>query len=189
MTVSAQVEMAGVKDTIRALGSIDKELVKEFKAKAAEIAAPAIRAAQAEYRRVPLSGMERKWQGGRIFPFNVGKAQKGVRFRLDYRRNAIGVLNIEQRDAGAVSFVAAGLSGGFLGRLAPVIDLCPQLLDLLLAVSLIEPPLCVDVERFEHDDRRLPSQSCCDLVRFEEVASLLDHRHDALALTTKAQAP
>ncbi len=117
MTVSAQVEMAGVKDTIRALGSIDKELVKEFKAKAAEIAAPAIRAAQAEYRRVPLSGMERKWQGGRIFPFNVGKAQKGVRFRLDYRRNAIGVLNIEQRDAGAAVFETAGrASDNGLGR-------------------------------------------------------------------------
>lgn len=108
MTVSAQVDMVGVKDTIRALGSIDRELVKEFKAQAAEIAAPAIRAAQAEYRRVPLSGMERKWQGGRIFPFNVGKAQKGVRFRLDYRRNAIGVLNIEQRDAGAAVFETAG---------------------------------------------------------------------------------
>lgn len=108
MTVSAQVDMVGVKDTIRALGSIDRELVKEFKARAAEIASPAIRAAQAEYRRVPLSGMERKWQGGRIFPFNVGKAQKGVRFRLDYRRNAIGILNIEQRDAGAAVFETAG---------------------------------------------------------------------------------
>lgn len=108
MTVSAQVDMVGVKDTIRALGSIDRELVKEFKAQAAEIAAPAIRAAQAEYRRVPLSGMERKWQGGRVFPFNVGKAQKGVRFRLDYRRNAIGILNIEQRDAGAAVFETAG---------------------------------------------------------------------------------
>ena len=108
MTVSAQVDMVGVKDTIRALGSIDRELVKEFKARAAEIAAPAIRAAQAEYRRVPLSGMERKWQGGRVFPFNVGKAQKGVRFRLDYRRNAIGILNIEQRDAGAAVFETAG---------------------------------------------------------------------------------
>jgi len=108
VTVSAQVDMVGVKDTIRALGSIDRELVKEFKAQAAEIAAPAIRAAQAEYRRVPLSGMEQKWQGGRIFPFNVGKAQKGVRFRLDYRRNAIGILNIEQRDAGAAVFETAG---------------------------------------------------------------------------------
>jgi len=108
VTVSAQVDMVGVKDTIRALGSIDRELVKEFKAQAAEIAAPAIRAAQAEYRRVPLSGMERKWQGGRIFPFNVGKAQKGIRFRLDYRRNAIGILNIEQRDAGAAVFETAG---------------------------------------------------------------------------------
>jgi len=108
VTVSAQVDMVGVKDTIRALGSIDRELVKEFKAQAAEIAAPAIRAAQAEYRRVPLSGMERKWQGGRIFPFNVGKAQKGVRFRLDYRRNAIGIQNIEHRDAGAAVFETAG---------------------------------------------------------------------------------
>lgn len=108
MAVSAQVDMVGVKDTIRHLGSIDKELVKEFKAKASEIAAPAIRAVQAEYRQVPLSGMERKWQGGRVFPFNVARAQKGVRFRLDYRKKAIGILNIEQRDAGAAVFETAG---------------------------------------------------------------------------------
>lgn len=108
MPVSAQVDMVGVKDAMRQLGQIDRELVKEFKAQAAEIAAPAIRAVQAEYRQVPLSGMERKWKDGRIFPFNVARAQKGVRFRLDYRRKAIGILNIEQRDAGAAVFETAG---------------------------------------------------------------------------------
>lgn len=108
MTVSAQVEMAGVKDAIRTLASIDKELAKEFKARASEIAQPAIRAVQAEYRQLPLSGMERNWGGRKMFPFNVARAQKGVRFRLDYRRNAIGIINIEQKDAGAAIFETAG---------------------------------------------------------------------------------
>lgn len=110
MPVSAQVDMTGVKDTIRHLASVDKELVKEFKAQAAEIAQPAIRAAQESYRQVPLSGMARNWdaKGRSIPPFSVARAQKGVRFKLDYRRNAIGVLLIEQRDATTAIFETAG---------------------------------------------------------------------------------
>jgi hypothetical protein len=60
---------------------------------------------------VPLSGMARKWStqnGRRLFPFDVNRAQRGVRLRVDTRRNAIGILNIEQRDPAAAIFEAAG---------------------------------------------------------------------------------
>lgn len=111
---SAQLEMTDVKRVIKELGTIDKELQKEFRAQAAEIAKPAIRAVQDAYRQVPLSGMAAKWtdRGRQVFPFNVARAQKGVRFRLDYRRNAIGVMNIEQRDAAAAIFETAGRATG-----------------------------------------------------------------------------
>jgi len=107
---AAQIDMVDVKRVVRQLGTIDKELQKEFRAQAAEIAKPAIEAVQRAYTRVPLSGMEYQWsdRGRKVFPFNVSRAQKGVRFRLDYRRNAIGVMNIEQRDAAAAIFETAG---------------------------------------------------------------------------------
>ena len=111
---SAQLEMTDVKRVVRELGTIDKELQKEFRAQAAEIAKPAIRAVQDAYRQVPLSGMAEKWsdRGRRIFPFDVGRAQRGVRFRLDYRRNANGEMNIEQRDPAAAVIETAGRATG-----------------------------------------------------------------------------
>ena len=54
---SAQLEMTDVKRVIKELGTIDKELQKEFRAQAAEIAKPAVEAVQQAYRQVPLSGL------------------------------------------------------------------------------------------------------------------------------------
>ena len=107
----ASVDMVDVKRVIRELRQIDPELQKEFRRQAAELAKPAINAARDQYGSVPISGMARKWQtanGRRLFPFDPGKARNGVRFRLDTRRNAIGVINIEQRDPAAAIFEAAG---------------------------------------------------------------------------------
>lgn len=113
---SAQLEMTDVKRVIKELGTIDKELQKEFRAQAAEIAKPAIRAVQDAYRQVPLSGMDKPWKekksGRQISGFDVARAQKGVKFRLDYRRNAIGVMNIEQKDQAAAIFETAGRANG-----------------------------------------------------------------------------
>jgi len=110
VTASAKVEMVGVKNAIRQLGTIDKELQKEFKAQAAALAQPAIDAVRARYDKVPLSGMARKWddRGRQVFPFNVAKAKRGVRLQFDTRRNAVGVLIIQQRDPAAAIFETAG---------------------------------------------------------------------------------
>ena len=107
----ASVDMVDVKRVIGELRKIDPELQKEFRKQAADLAKPAINAARDQYATVPLSGMARRWQtesGRRLFPFDPGKARNGVRFRLDTRRNAIGVLNIEQRDPAAAIFESAG---------------------------------------------------------------------------------
>ena len=109
---SASVEMVDVKRVIKELRQLDPELQKEFRRQAAELAKPAIEAARAEYRSVPLSGLADPWRekrsGRRIAGFSVSRAQTGVRFRLDYRRNAVGVLNIEQRDQPTAIFETAG---------------------------------------------------------------------------------
>lgn len=108
----ASVDMVDVKRVVSELRKIDPELQKEFRRQAADLAKPAIQAARDAYRMVPLSGLAEAWRekrsGRRIPPFSVGSAQSGVRFRLDTRRNAIGVINIEQRNQSAAIFEAAG---------------------------------------------------------------------------------
>ena len=110
MTVSATVQMVGVKDTINALRKIDPQLQKDFKAQATQIAQPAISAAKAVYTQLPLSGMKYNWsqRDRKLFPFTVSKAKNGVRMRFDTRRNAVGVILIEQKDPAAAIFETAG---------------------------------------------------------------------------------
>ena len=112
MPVSTTIKVVGVKDTINALRKIDPQLQKDFKAQATQIAEPALSAAKAVYTQVPLSGMNYKWQEkGRSranFPFTVAKAKAGVRVRFDTRRNAVGVILIEQKDPAAAIFETAG---------------------------------------------------------------------------------
>ena len=91
MPVSASVEVVGLKETINALRKIDPQLQKDFKADATAIAQPAIQAAKLAYSQFPLSG-----------------AQAGVKMRFDTRRNAVGVILIEQKNPGTAVFEGAG---------------------------------------------------------------------------------
>jgi hypothetical protein len=110
MSASATIQVAGVKDTINALRAIDPSLQKEFKADAISIAQPAVSAAKAVYTQVPLSGMQYGWasRGRQLFPFKIDKATKGVQVKFDSRRNAVGVILIEQKDPAAAIFETAG---------------------------------------------------------------------------------
>ena len=126
MSASATVQVAGVKETINALRAIDPQLQKDFKADAIAIAQPAVAAAQAVYTQVPLSGMQYKWssRGRQLFPFTVNKAARGVRVKFDSRRNAVGVILIEQKDPATAIFETAGRAnenklGNQLGFVGP----------------------------------------------------------------------
>ena len=110
MSATATVQVVGVKDTINALKKIDPQLQKDFRAQATAIATPAINAAKDVYNQVPLSGMAYKWssKGRQLFPFTVSKAKSGVKLRIDTRRNAVGVILIEQKDPATAIFETAG---------------------------------------------------------------------------------
>ena len=110
MAVSTTIEVVGVKDAINSLRKIDPQLQKDFKADATAIAQPAINAGKAVYVKVPLSGMKYKWTQNdrKLFPFTTAKAVNGVRMRFDTRRNAVGVILIEQKDPAAAIFETAG---------------------------------------------------------------------------------
>jgi len=112
MTTTARIEVVGVKDTINQLNKLDKELAKEFKASATQIAQPAISAAKNMYTQIPLSGMSRDWKqkkdGRKIKGFNVQRAKAGVQMKFDTRRNAVGVILVIQKDQAAAIFETAG---------------------------------------------------------------------------------
>ena len=110
MSVSTTIRVSGAKETINALKKIDPQLAKDFRAQANEIAAPAIQAAKAVYTDVPLSGMQYNWssKSRKLFPFTVSKAKNGVKLRIDTRRNAVGVILIEQKDPATAIFETAG---------------------------------------------------------------------------------
>ena len=110
MSTSTTIEVVGVKQTINSLRKIDPQLQKDFKADATQIAQPAIQAGKAVYKELPLSGMKYGWtqRDRKLFPFTVTKAVNGVRMRFDTRRNAVGVILIEQKDPAAAIFETAG---------------------------------------------------------------------------------
>jgi hypothetical protein len=110
MAVSTTIGVVGVKDTINALRKIDPQLQKDFKTDATAIAQPAINAGKAVYKDLPLSGMKYKWtqRDRKLFPYTTAKAVNGVRMRFDTRRNAVGVILIEQKDPAAAIFETAG---------------------------------------------------------------------------------
>ena len=112
MPASANLDMADVKRVINEVRKLEPELSKEFRAKAQTVAQPAIDAARSAYTQVPLSGMERDWKpsakGRGRGPFVLSKARSGVRLKFDTRRNAVGVLIIEQRDPATAIFEGAG---------------------------------------------------------------------------------
>ena len=112
MPVSTTVEVVGLKQTINSLRKIDPQLQKDFKADATAIAQPAINAGKAVYTRIPISNFANDWtqkkDGRRIKGFSVDKAQSGVKMRFNTRRNAVGVILIEQKDQGAAIFEVAG---------------------------------------------------------------------------------
>ena len=110
MSVSTTITVVGVKDTVNGLRKIDPQLQKDFKAQATLIAQPAIQAGKDVYTALPLSGMKYKWtqRDRKLFPFTVSKAVNGVKMRFDTRRNAVGVILIEQKDPAAAIFETAG---------------------------------------------------------------------------------
>jgi hypothetical protein len=122
------MEIVGAKDAIRSLNKLEPGLRKQFAADATRIAQPAISKAQRRYSSigVPLSGMTRNWasNGRKIFPYNVSKASRGVKIKLQGDRRVTSVILIEQRDAATAVWESAGRKtdnrlGNALGFIKP----------------------------------------------------------------------
>lgn len=110
MPYKADMELVGVRETIRALNKVEPGLRKQFVADAKQIAQPAIQRVQAGYQQVPLSGMSRNWSqnGRKLFPFTLPKAKRGVQLKVDASLRATAIISIVQKDQAAAIFETAG---------------------------------------------------------------------------------
>lgn len=106
----ASVQIVGAKEAIRYLGQVDKELRKEFTREAKQIAQPLVTAAQSKYPERFLSGMVRAWsqKGRQLFPYNQGKARRGVKVQVSSSRRQAAVVTVVQKDPAASIIEFAG---------------------------------------------------------------------------------
>lgn len=125
MAASTRIEIVGLKEAVRALNSIEPGLRREFTRQAGAVAKPVIAAARGDYPDPPLSGMRNRWrdsQGREILPWDVGKARRGLRVKVDTRRKARNVILIQQADRAGTVYEAAGrrTQGPFARALGPL---------------------------------------------------------------------
>ena len=108
------VEVIGVKETIKELRSLDPELRKQFNRDAKKVAEPIINEAKSRYPDKYLSGMARAWsqRGRKLFPYTQRDAQRGVVFKIDTGRRATSILTIIQKNPAAAIVDMAGKAGG-----------------------------------------------------------------------------
>ena len=112
MSVDMNMTVVGVNDAIRALNKIEPGLRKQFGQEVSQIAQPAIQEAQHRYRTAAwgvenVRGVSRRWERGKM-PYNVEKAVRGVRTRLDADRRRLATILIVQADAAAAVLETAG---------------------------------------------------------------------------------
>ena len=108
------VEVIGIKETIKELRSLDPELRKQFNRDAKKVAEPIINEAKSRYPDKYLSGMARTWsqRGRKLFPYTQRDAQRGVVFKIDTGRRATSILTIIQKNPAAAIVDMAGKAGG-----------------------------------------------------------------------------
>ena len=108
------VEVIGIKETIKELRSLDPELRKQFNRDAKKVAEPIINEAKSRYPDKYLSSMARAWsqRGRKLFPYTQRDAQRGVVFKIDTGRRATSILTIIQKNPAAAIVDMAGKAGG-----------------------------------------------------------------------------
>jgi hypothetical protein len=140
MSATAKIEVLGAKETIRALGKIDKELRKQFTRDAKKIAEPVFEEARKIYpKALPVSGMGRKWSkaGRQLFPYDPAKASRGLKLKINTGKRSENVLLIQQKDPATAVFETIGKTAG------------NRLEESIASVSYRMPGIIGDVEGME----------------------------------------
>ena len=106
MPATVKTEIAGVKETIKALREIDPQFRRDFNKGAKAVVAPMVAEAKALYPALPLSGMARPWTPRQfsIFPWQHSKVRSSVKVKTSTRRNKNAVLYVSQGEPAGVLF-------------------------------------------------------------------------------------
>lgn len=113
----ANIEVVGIKDTLKDLRTLDPQARKQFARDAKQIAAPITNEAKGNYPQLPLRGMKYRWrQRGRdLLPWDARRARSGVTVKIDAGRRRNGVITIIQKDP-AASIIEFASNNNRLGR-------------------------------------------------------------------------
>ena len=113
----ANIEVVGIKDTLKDLRTLDPQARKQFARDAKQIAAPITNEAKGNYPQLPLRGMKYRWrQRGRdLLPWDARRARSGVTVKIDAGRRRDGVITIIQKDP-AASIIEFASTNNRLGR-------------------------------------------------------------------------
>ena len=114
MSVSAKIEVYGIKDALKELNKIDPVLRKQITKDAKAVAKPVVSDAQSKYPPTILSGMKYSWtqKSKQKFPYDQGKARKGVTVKVDTGKKNVGTIVIIQKDPAAAIIDMEGKKGG-----------------------------------------------------------------------------
>lgn len=110
MTVTASVEVVGVKNMLVELRKLDPELRRQFTRDVKQITRPLVDDARDQYLKQLPRGTARKWsQGGRpLFPWSASKARSGISVKVSTSQRSKSVIKVTQRDPAAAIIEFAG---------------------------------------------------------------------------------
>lgn len=113
----ANIEVVGIKDTLKDLRTLNPEMRKQFARDAKQIASPIILEAKSNYPQLPLRGMKYRWaqKGRQLLPWDARRARSGVTLKIDAGRRRDGVITIIQKDP-AASIIEFASNNNRLGR-------------------------------------------------------------------------
>lgn len=90
MPVNTRTEVVGIKEALRDLGKLDKDLARELRKEARNIMAPIVRDAKSAIPNTALSGMSRPWtsktSGVQLLPWSGATARRFVKAKTSTRK-------------------------------------------------------------------------------------------------------
>jgi hypothetical protein len=122
VAAETSITIVGIKDTLRELQKLEPETAKEIKREFKEIVKPIVDAAKPLVKEMPLSGFQRNWKNGRIFPWAQNAVSKSIVARFSNRRrgNSLAVFSVTMKSPAGTIFDMAGR--GSANRLATTLD-------------------------------------------------------------------
>jgi hypothetical protein len=105
-----QMQVTGVKESLRTLNKLDPSIRREFSQGARQITKPVVEEAKSTYWAEALSGMSKPWnQRGRdLFPYDQNEARKGVKTKVSTAKKNRSLISIVQQNPAAAIIEVAG---------------------------------------------------------------------------------